>query len=251
MRTRQQALSSPRPLVITAGAAGGVLLLVLAGTAHFMTTAFGLSPLFAAKALGAYLFGLALLFVYLPQHLPHHRFGFANLVTLFRLTLACLLAGLFGERGSDIGWVIVSIALPAALLDGVDGWLARRSGLTSAFGARFDMETDGLFMLVLAILAWQFQKAGAWVLLAGMLRHLFVAAGYRFAWLRHSLPPSRRRQTICAIQILALVACLLPALDSPWSGFVAAVGLALLCYSFAADVLWLNRRAGNPTMKAH
>ena len=40
-------------------------------------------------------------------------------------------------------------------LDGVDGWLARRSGIASAFGARFDMEIDALLILVLAVLAWR------------------------------------------------------------------------------------------------
>ena len=39
--------------------------------------------------------------------------------------------------------------------------------MASAFGARFDMETDALLLLVLAALAWQFDKAGAWVLASG------------------------------------------------------------------------------------
>jgi phosphatidylglycerophosphate synthase len=37
-------------------------------------------------------------------------------------------------------------------LDGLDGWLARRFGLASAYGARFDMEVDGFLILVLALL---------------------------------------------------------------------------------------------------
>ena len=35
-------------------------------------------------------------------------------------------------------------------LDGLDGWAARRQGLVSAFGARFDMEVDALLILALA-----------------------------------------------------------------------------------------------------
>lgn len=251
MNTARHALDDFRPLVRSAALTGGALLLMLTAFANFATAAFGLSSLFAPKAAGVYLFGLALLFAYLPQHLPHDRFGYANQVTLFRLALASLLAGLLGERGNDIAWLAIGFALPAAALDGMDGWLARRSGLASAFGARFDMETDALLMLALAILAWQLHRAGPWVLAAGAMRYAFVVAGHRFTWLRRPLPPSRRRQTICVIQIAALIACLLPLLESPWSDTSAAFGLALLCYSFAVDTAWLYRRANNPTEKAH
>ena len=48
-----------------------------------------------------------------------------------------------------------------------DGPAARRSGIASRFGARFDMETDALMILVLAVLAWRWDRAGAWVLLPG------------------------------------------------------------------------------------
>ena len=65
------------------------------------------------------------------------------------------------------------------LLDGVDGWLARRHRIASAFGARFDMEIDALLILALSVLAWRHEKAGAWVVASGLLRYAFVAAGAR------------------------------------------------------------------------
>ena len=67
------------------------------------------------------------------------------------------------------------------------------------------MEVDALLIMVLAILAWQHGKAGAWVLLSGLLRYAFVAAGWLAPWIARPLPPSRRRQTICVVQIAALV----------------------------------------------
>jgi multidrug efflux pump subunit AcrA (membrane-fusion protein) len=39
------------------------------------------------------------------------------------------------------------------MLDGVDGWLARRHEIASRFGARFDMEVDALLILALSVLA--------------------------------------------------------------------------------------------------
>ena len=41
----------------------------------------------------------------------------------------------------------------------------------------------------------------------------------------------------------ALVAALAPIVPPPVSALVAAAALAALCYSFAADVLWLRRHA--------
>jgi phosphatidylglycerophosphate synthase len=117
--------------------------------------------------------------------------------------LALDLLALLGSPPSVVlAWSIVVLALIALVLDGVDGRVARRRGEASAFGARFDMETDALLILVLAALAWSLGKAGAWILLAGALRYLFVAAGFVLPWLRAELPPSRRRQTVWSCRSL-------------------------------------------------
>ncbi|HEX5049924.1 MAG TPA: CDP-alcohol phosphatidyltransferase family protein, partial [Gammaproteobacteria bacterium] len=120
--------------------------------------------------------------------------------------------------------------------------LARARGETSAFGARLDMETDALLILVLASLAWAYGKAGAWILLAGLLRYLFVAASYALPWLARALPASRRRQAVCVLQIGTLIACVSPLFPPPASGAVALVGLVVLAWSFGVDVAWLARR---------
>ena len=46
---------------------------------------------------------------------------------------------------------ILALAGLVLLLDGVDGWLARRGGWCSRFGARFDMETDALLVLLILL----------------------------------------------------------------------------------------------------
>jgi phosphatidylglycerophosphate synthase len=142
-----------------------------------------------------------------------------------------------------VAWSVVVIAIVALLLDGVDGWAARRTGTVSAFGTRFDMETDAALILVLAVLVWQHGKAGSWILAAGLLRYVFVAAGRVWPWMRRPLTPTRRGRLICIVQIVALVVALLPQIDPPAGRIVAALGLAALCYSFLADTLWLWRQA--------
>ncbi|MDP3252783.1 MAG: CDP-alcohol phosphatidyltransferase family protein [Hydrogenophaga sp.] len=173
---------------------------------------------------------------------PHGRFGSANRVTLLRLGVCALLAALLGEQlPSQAWWAVVVLATAAALLDAVDGPLARRSGLASDFGARFDMETDAFFTLVLCALVWQAGQAGAWVLASGLMRYAFVALAKVWPWLDGALPPSRRRQTVCVVQITTLIVCLGPVVPPLLASALAAFGLVLLTLSFAIDIRFLHR----------
>lgn len=178
---------------------------------------------------------------------PHAAFGAANRVTLARLCIAALLAALVGEALTrEVAWAIVVIATLTALMDALDGPLARRSGHASAFGARFDMETDAAFTLVLCALVLQQDKAGAWVLASGLMRYAFVAAALLWPWLGAALPPRRRRQTVCVVQITVLIVCLGPIVTAPLSQALAAAGLAALAGSFAVDVRWLTQARRQP-----
>ena len=174
-------------------------------------------------------------------------FGPADWVTGIRALLTALLAAmLIPDLVVNAGNAVV-IASVAAALDGVDGWLARRTRTASAFGARFDMETDALLILVLSALVWKSGKAGAWVLASGLMRYAFVAAAAVRPWLHEPLEPSGRRQAICVVQVVALIAALLPSLGSAAASGIAAAGLAALAWSFLVDILWLWRlRASRP-----
>lgn len=180
------------------------------------------------------------------MHYPHPVMGACNLVTLIRAGLISLLAmplmvpGLLDD--SAAGWGFFGVALVAFLMDGIDGWLARRSGLISAFGARFDMEVDAVFAALLALIALTGGQAGWWVLGLGFMRYGFVAAGWALSWLRRDLPDRFRRKAVCVVQIGALIALLAPVVQPPLSVTIAAVALAVLVWSFALDVVWLARR---------
>jgi phosphatidylglycerophosphate synthase len=174
---------------------------------------------------------------------PYPRFGPANYVTLSRALVVVLLAGLIGQPGTpNLLWFIVVISGLAAVLDGVDGWLARRTGMTSAFGARFDMETDAALIMVLSILVWRHEKAGWWVLLSGLLRYIFVAAGWVLPWLAAPLRSTWRGKTIAMTQVVVLICAVAPVIPVALSSPAAAIALAALTWSFALDVLWLARQ---------
>jgi phosphatidylglycerophosphate synthase len=195
------------------------------------------------KAAGVFVAVMAVALPYLRTNHPHGSFGTANSVTTARAALVALLAALIGDAAAlAIAGPATAIASVAAALDGIDGWIARRTGMISRFGSRFDMEIDALLVMVLAILVWQFEKAGAWVLLSGLLRYLFVAAGWVWPWFRATLEPSLRRKAVCVVQIVGLIVAMAPIVHPPLSTVVAALSLAVLTWSFAVDAKWLWER---------
>ena len=198
-------------------------------------------------ALGVWL-ALATLVIVAHARRRERRFGTANLVTAVRAGIVAVLAGLVPDAARLAEpamvpwlWAATALALVALVLDGVDGWIARRRGESSSFGARFDMETDAALGLVMALLIWRSGETGAWVLGLGTLRYLFVAASWRWSALGGELYPSLRRKTVCVVQIGALAAMLSPLVSAPASTAVGGVALALLVGSFARDATWLLR----------
>jgi phosphatidylglycerophosphate synthase len=173
---------------------------------------------------------------------PHPRLGTANRITLVRAAIACLIAARAIEPaplGMPERWLLAAIAVAALMLDGADGWAARRQGLASAFGARFDMEVDAFAILVLAITVVKAQAVPCWVLAIGGMRYIYLAATLVFPLLRRPMPPrriaDRRRKTIAVIQSVALLIALAPATSPSWAAAICATALGLLAYSFAAD----------------
>jgi phosphatidylglycerophosphate synthase len=192
----------------------------------------------------------------LSGHAPHRCFGAANAVTAARAAGVAFLLGVWGEAAAQgaapapgLRWVLAAIAGLALASDGIDGWLARRHGLASDFGARFDMETDALLVLALALLVMEAGQATAFVLLSGALRYLFVAAGRVVPALARPLGPSWRRKFVCVAQTALLIAALPPAVPAQAGQVLCATGLGLLIYSFAVDCAgMLSGGRGSPIM---
>src|SRR3954470_15145215 len=167
--------------------------------------------------------------------------GPANTVTLARAILvggvAALVVTSFAQPVSTPA--LVTIAGVALALDGVDGQVARRTGSTSALGARFDMEIDAFLILVLSVYAGD--RFGWWTVALGAYRYLFVAASWALPWLTAALPHRFSRKVVAALQgvVLALVtANLLPAVVAEIALLVALVSLT---WSFGRDALWLHK----------
>ena len=207
--------------------------------------ALGAESSFALAATAAFAVVSLVTFGYVHQH-PFERFGAANLVTTVRAVLVSIvIACTCQDHNASTAWTAALCGTASTLLDGVDGWLARHSGMVSAFGARYDMEVDALLILALAVVAWQHEKAGAWIVLAGALRYLFVAAGFIWHWMNAPLPPSTRRKAVCVVQIVGLILAVAPIVPAPLSTGIGLITLLSLIWSFGVDVVWLRTLGRN------
>lgn len=220
----------------------GVLLLFTGAWLMYRVGAFPLSGV--RDSLLAFV-ALTLLVLYTsPSMFLANGPGLANRVTFLRATLvlplaAAAVAPMPLETSAVLGLIVLGTV--ALALDAVDGAVARRRGCATQFGARFDMELDAFLILVLALLVWRTGQTGAWVLLIGLLRYVFVAAAWFWRWLDAALPPSRRRQALCVVQSVVLLVALAPFVSPAMATVLALVALLLLIYSFTVDVLWLYR----------
>lgn len=221
------------PCSLVAGALLGAVILGPLATA---------GPFAQAAPLLAY--GTLLLIVRraLVRTYPHPTYGACNVVTHLRATGVAGLTALLASAASPMGgWLVPLVAGVVLALDGVDGWLARREGRCSDFGARFDMETDAALAMLLTVMVWQGGIAGVWVLWLGLARYAFVGAGRVWPWLRAPLPPRLRRKAGCVVQVAALVLALVPGMPPVATQVALAVAALLLVWSFGADVALLAR----------
>jgi hypothetical protein len=99
-------------------------------------------------------------------------------------------------------------------------------------------------VLFLAALAWTTGRAGPWILLAGLLRYLWVGAAALRPLLRRPLPPSLLRKSVCVLVLLLLLLAQAPIIPPAWAPLPCALGLGLLLASFGRDLVWLIRGAG-------
>ncbi len=168
--------------------------------------------------------------------------GAANRVTLTRATLVGGVTALVADAfiGPANVVAIVGFAIVALVLDGVDGWVARRTGTVSAMGARFDMEVDAFLILVLSM--YVARSVGPWVLAIGAARYAVWAAGGLLRWMRTPVPPRYWRKPVAAIQGIVLTAAVAIPQPGVLINVAIVVAMVLLAESFGRDVAWQWRR---------
>ena len=177
-------------------------------------------------------FGLLFIWYALREKSLHFVFQPANLVTTFRLASLLYLSFAFSTLAP---LTIGLIALGVLMLDGLDGFLARRFKTASDFGKYLDMETDAFYVLSLGAILYQMDYLGAWILIPGLLRY-----GY-FLILKMAKPPEQKElrvtkaQVIGVILMFTLAACFI--LPSQIHQPAIVMATLLVFYSFG-DGFW-------------
>ncbi len=160
----------------------------------------------------------------------------ANLVTQSRLAMLFFLLWCYPDLSS---LALGLLALLVLILDGLDGYLARRFQTSSPFGEYLDMETDAFYVLGLSIILYEMNYFGAWILGIGLLRYAY------FLVLRKVKAPEQKESRIFIARLIAVIlmatmaACFIlpPSIHQP----AMVIASALVLYSFG-NSFWLSVR---------
>jgi phosphatidylglycerophosphate synthase len=173
-------------------------------------------------------------------------------VTIVRAALAAGVAALVVEsfEQSPPVAMLVALSVVALVLDWVDGWVARRTGTSTALGARLDGEVDAFLIAVLSL--YVARSAGWWVLAIGAARYVFLVAGWALPWLREPLPPRYWRKVVAATLGVTLTIAASGVVPPALTRAALVVALALVAESFGRDVWWLwgHRTTVKPAVPA-
>ncbi|MCB1648491.1 MAG: CDP-alcohol phosphatidyltransferase family protein [Gammaproteobacteria bacterium] len=166
--------------------------------------------------------------------------GTANRLTLLRGYLIALSAGflLLPYTTPWLPWLPAFLYSVAAILDRVDGFIARRSGQSSLLGASLDTLFDALGLLIAPLLAVAAGKTH-WSYLSVSLAYYVFHLGLRWRE-RHDLPvyplrPNTLRRTLAGFQMGYVAVVLWPPFASQVSVPAGAGFMLPLLLGFVVD----------------
>jgi len=122
--------------------------------------------------IAAGLFSFIIYWLLNVQHLKKLKpfAGYANLITLFRLLIVIFIGFFHNQLTHNF---IFSLALFSVILDGVDGYIARKFNQTTTFGEIFDKETDAFYVLIITSILYMQGLFGFWLIIIGYFRYFY------------------------------------------------------------------------------
>jgi len=97
----------------------------------------------------------------------------ANGLTISRALLGLPMVIALGQGQASLAWILL---LVGGLSDWADGWLARRAGGGSIWGAQLDPLTDKIFLLAPLLWLTQQQRLPLWALWLLISRELLISS---------------------------------------------------------------------------
>ncbi|QEY13457.1 CDP-alcohol phosphatidyltransferase family protein [Cellvibrio sp. KY-YJ-3] len=246
-----------------------ILLAILVGMAVLLAVFFSIKQFTALNALQWLLIADCLWFYVcwqLWQRLELNRasegaplyptLGWANRLTLLRGGLIALTGGfLFQPQAAGLmAWVPGALYTLAAILDRMDGFVARRSKQTSLLGTELDTVYDALGLVVAPLLAVGYGKIHWSFLLVSAAYYVFVWGLY---WRRtHNLPvyplmPSMLRRTLAGFQMGFVAFILLPCFQAPLTVIIGIAFMLPILLGFMVDWLMVSGRIESNTTNSH
>jgi phosphatidylglycerophosphate synthase len=116
------------------------------------------------------------------------------------------------------------------LLDGIDGYLARKLNQATAFGALFDMETDALFICLISCMLIRKGLLGPWILMAAFIKYYYSIVTDITGLSKKPDPKTRFGAAIAVIMFLSLTFALV--LPQTPRIIITLTGTALIYISF-------------------
>ena len=172
-------------------------------------------------------------------------FGPGTVLTLTRGLIFAMLAGfLLSPRPNGfwlLAWLPAILKIIADFTDFFDGYLARISDHATELGLLLDEHFDGLGVLIVTLLAYQYGTVPWWYLPVGFARYLYLFG----LWLRHrrglpiyDLRPNVSRRGLAGLQMGFTTAMLFPVFSPPGTAYTATLFMLPFLAGFLYD--WLT-----------
>ena len=163
--------------------------------------------------------------------------GLANLITLVRGLLYAVVVGFaFVPPGTTLVWVPALCYGTGAVLDRIDGLVARTVGEETALGRRLDMAFDTFGFVAAPLVAVLWGLLPVWYLSLSAARYVFVLG---LSWRRvngrpvYDLPDSNLGKYLAGVQMVFVTIALAP--PAP-TGLVRALAPVVLAPSLAVFI---------------
>lgn len=174
--------------------------------------------------------------------------GWGNRLTILRSWLIAAVGGFLFQpwpEGALLAWLPGTLYFGAAVLDRIDGYVARRTRHGSLLGNELDMVSDALGLAVASLLAFGYGQVHFSYLLFGVAYYLFHGG---LIWRRrqglpvYPLPPALHRRAWAGFQMGFLVAVLWPLFSPPVTTVAGIAFMLPALVGFAIDWLIVSGR---------
>lgn len=160
-----------------------------------------------------------------------------NLISIFRILLIGVYLYYFYGKGPNDRTISMGIVLLAGFSDWLDGWIARRWGLTSKVGAALDPLADKLMSTVVFLTFVHAKYIPLWFFIGMLIKELIMIAGGIWLYFsgRHaSIPSNIFGKVATGVFYLAILLLLFPVPEvTVWFVFLLVLllnWLALISY---------------------